>query len=181
MNTRKRQILLILAVFAAVVVLDQVSKAYIRAHYDVNGALFRESTLFWISHQRNEGLVGGMFSGNRLVAIVAPMAALSVLVYLSRHLDPASRVQSLAYGLVTGGAIGNLIDRVVLGYVTDFLQFHFYFVPFDFPWKYYPAFNVADIGICTGVFMLVVSWNLAPTPDDGAKEDAEELHVPHAD
>jgi signal peptidase II len=61
--------------------------------------------------------------------------------------------------MIGGGAVGNnLLDRLIHGSVTDFLQFHFYFVPFEFPWKYYPAFNVADSAICTGVFLLIVTW-----------------------
>ncbi len=82
-----------------------------------------------------------------------------VLVYLFRHLDVYSIRQALAYGMVAGGAGGNLIDRIRLGHVTDFLQFYFYFIPFDFPWKRYPAFNVADSAICVGVFLLIISWH----------------------
>jgi len=54
--------------------------------------------------------------------------------------------------------LNRMLDRLIHGSVTDFLQFHFYFVPFDFPWKYYPAFNVADSAICVGVFLLIVTW-----------------------
>ena len=58
----------------------------------------------------------------------------------------------------TTPGVGNLVDRFRLGWVTDFLQFHFYFIPFDFPWKRYPAFNIADSAICVGVAVLVVAW-----------------------
>ena len=145
----------------AVVVLDQVTKAAILAYVPEGNAIpgGPGPHFFQITHQRNPGLVGGMFSNNRVMAFAAPLLAMLVLLYLFQYLDPRSRVQSIAYGMIAGGAVGNnLLDRVIHGSVTDFLQFHFYFVPFDFPWKYYPAFNVADSAICTGVFLLIVTW-----------------------
>ena len=108
--------------------------------------------------------MGGLFGSRPILAKVAPMLASLVLLYLYRYLDKTSKLQTLAFGLVAGGAIGNMIDRVRLGTVTDFLQFNFYFVPFDFPWKHYPAFNVADSCICVGVFLLVVSWYFMEQP-----------------
>ena len=158
---RKKQIILILAVLLAVVVLDQVTKAVILA-YVPEGRFLPGGPgphFFQITHQRNPGLVGGMFHDNRFMAYAAPILAMLVLLYLFQYLDPRSRIQSIAYGMIAGGAVGNnLLDRIIHGSVTDFLQFHFYFVPFEFPWKYYPAFNVADSAICTGVFLLIATW-----------------------
>ena len=143
------------------VVLDQVSKALVRATILPNDFSFLSEgpKFFRFTHQHNTGLVGGLGTGNRAVALAAPVLASAVLVYLFQYLDAKSKLQSAAYGMVAGGAVGNLIDRFRLGHVTDFLQCHFHFIPFDFPWKYYPAFNVADSAICTGVFLLVVTWH----------------------
>lgn len=158
---RKKQIQLILAVLVAVVVLDQLTKTLILKHVP-EGRFLPDGVgphFFQITHQRNPGLVGGMFRNVPFMAYAAPAFAICVLIYLFRYLDPRSRVQSIAYGMIAGGAAGNnLLDRVIHGSVTDFLQFHFYFVPFNFPWKYYPAFNVADSAICVGVFLLIVTW-----------------------
>jgi len=161
LTPRKRQILIAISVFACVLVTDQVTKAVVRAKLSPLEApvITHQGPFFQLSHQHNPGLVGGMFRENRTIALLAPMVATLVLLYLFTHLNPQSRLQAIAFGLVAGGAIGNLADRVRLGHVTDFLQFHFYFVPFNFPWKIYPAFNVADTGICTGVFLLVLTWN----------------------
>ncbi len=168
MSARRKQVLWILAVFATVVIVDQVTKAIIcitipdieRVYY-----LGSHPVFFRFSHQVNEGVVGGMFRYKPVLAYAAPLFATCILLYLFRFLEPGSRLQSTAYGLIAGGAIGNLIDRLRLGHVTDFLQFHFYFIPFDFPWKYFPAFNVADSSICTGVFLLIVSWYWIGQPD----------------
>lgn len=164
---RKRQIILVLVAFACILGSDQASKAIVRAKLEPDDLSFwaQPPKFFRFSHQTNPGLVGGAFSSNRLVTFSAPVIASFVLLYLFRHLDPKSRVQSVAYGMVAGGAVGNLIDRFRLGAVTDFLQFHFHFIPFDFPWKRYPAFNVADSGICIGVFLLVITWHIAGKDD----------------
>ncbi|MDY0034116.1 MAG: signal peptidase II, partial [FCB group bacterium] len=105
-----------------------------------------------------------------------PLFATAVLVYLFKHLNPLSKLQSVAYGCVAGGAIGNLIDRFRLGSVTDFIQVHFVFVKFDFPWKLYPAFNIADSAICIGVAALIIlTWR---TPQINSPENA---HAADAD
>lgn len=166
-SDRHKQLAWILIVFACVLCADQVTKALVIAAIPEPGVAARAQApcFFRLTHQRNPGLVGGMFRSNRAVAFAAPVFACFVLLYLFRHLDRSSRVQSVAYGLIAGGAIGNLVDRFRLGSVTDFLQFHFYFIPFDFPWKHYPAFNIADSAICVGVFLLIVSWFAVPEED----------------
>ncbi len=142
---------------ASALIADQLSKTIVRAVVETD-LPSRDDVFFqWVRHS-NSGIVGGMFRDLPLIAYLAPLAALGVLVYLFWHLDAGSKWQSTAFGLVLGGALGNLIDRVRLGGVTDFLQFHFYFVPFDFPWKYFPAFNVADSCIVVGVALLVITW-----------------------
>lgn len=156
MTPRKKQLAIILACFVVVVCVDQITKAIVMAK--VPEFHFVADKFFQISHQRNFGIVGGMLGDSPMMARLAPLMASLVLLYLYRHLEVASKVQSIAYGLVAGGAVGNLTDRIRLGSVTDFLQFNFYFIPFDFPWKTYPAFNVADSAICTGVFFLIVTW-----------------------
>lgn len=150
----------VLITLAVIFVLDQVTKLIILETIPLGSIDYtgREREFFHFTHERNEGLVGGAFRNHTWIPKVAPVFATFVLIYLYRHLNPASRLQNIAYGLVAGGAIGNLFDRIFRGSVVDFLQFHFYFIPFDFPWKRYPAFNVADSAICIGVFLLIVSW-----------------------
>ncbi len=159
---RRTQAAWIGAAFLIVLVLDQVTKALITYYIPLGSRTFagREEEFFFLTHQRNDGLVGGMGSGIPYLPYVAPLLATLVLIYLFWHLDPQARLQNLAYGMVAGGAVGNLIDRFFReGGVVDFLQFHFVFIPFDFPWKRYPAFNVADSAICVGVVLLLFSWH----------------------
>lgn len=160
---RKKQLAWVVVVFVSVLCVDQATKMWIDRTIPEHSVSRHnhDREFFWLTHERNPGMVGGMFGSNPFVAKAAPILATAVLGYLFFHLDAASRFQSLAYGLVAGGAIGNLIDRIVRGEVVDFLQVHFWFIKWDFPWKYYPAFNVADSCICVGVFLLILGWHRA--------------------
>jgi signal peptidase II len=168
LKTRKEQILLIVTIFLVVVTADQISKALVRNYIPIVSNPFadRENQFFFFTHQQNPGLVNGIFQDRPYLAKSMPLFACGVLIYLFRFLDPASRLQALAWGLVAGGAIGNIIDRLWFGVVTDFLQVHFYFVKFDFPWKRYPAFNLADSAICVGVVLLILSWRNVEQPKE---------------
>lgn len=164
MDEQRNHLRWLLTAFAVVVMADQITKAIVLAMLDV-GTPYRPDTFFYFTHQRNEGLVGGAFAGMKLITYTAPIVATLVLIYLYRHLSADSRLQHVAYGMVLGGALGNFIDRLRLGSVTDFIQVHFYFIPFDFPWKFYPAFNLADSAIVIGVFILVLTWGREATAD----------------
>jgi len=160
-SPKKRQLVRILSALFVVLITDQVSKAVIDATIPVGTETLAEhqGEFFWFTHRRNPGLVGGAFRNSPWIAYTLPVVATGFLVYLYRFLSTSARLQSIAYGMVGGGAIGNLIDRLFRkGGVVDFLQFHFHFIPFDFPWKQYPAFNIADSAICVGVILLIVTW-----------------------
>ena len=121
---------------------------------------------FNLTYRVNTGAAWSMFSGNNAVLATVALAALVVL-YLTRHHFSADRLAGqLAFGLIFGGIIGNLTDRLLPGRhaVVDFL--HFYMARrgtadiFDFP-----AFNVADSAICTGVGLIfLLNWKEEPKP-----------------
>lgn len=158
---RRRQLIWVLVAFGLVLVADQATKEYILRTIPEGSVTFagREEQFVFLTHERNPGLVGGAFRDMPAVVYTAPVIATLVLIYLFRHLHPGSWVQAMSYGMIIGGAVGNLVDRFRLGSVTDFIQVHFYFIPFDFPWKRYPAFNIADSAICIGVALLIISWH----------------------
>jgi signal peptidase II len=162
-SPRVRVVLLTLFV---VFILDQATKLAIIKLIPVGSidCTGREQEFFHFSHERNEGLVGGYFRSHDWIPKVFPVFATFVLIYLYRYLNPVSMLQNVAYGMVAGGAAGNLFDRFFRTGVVDFLQFHFYFIPFDFPWKDYPAFNIADSCICVGVVLLIIGWRKIEEP-----------------
>lgn len=81
------------------------------------------------------------------LSVVALLVSVFVAVWLSR-LGPRQRVLGVSLGLILGGGLGNLIDRVTLGYVVDFISWHYQ------NW-YWPAFNIADSAICVGAVLLL--------------------------
>jgi signal peptidase II len=129
-------------VAVAVVVADQVSKAIVRGQI----SRFEEHELFLgikLINTRNTGVAFSMFSGGGpLVVIIAFLALAALIGFFVTHIH--RRLVWLPTGLLLGGAAGNLIDRIRLGAVTDFIKF-----------PHWPAFNVADICVTFGVLTLI--------------------------
>ena len=99
---------------------------------------------FWIHHVRNSGIAFGLFSSATAVVIVATGIAVGWMLWFFARSGARHPILPVALGLVIGGSTSNLLDRVRLGYVTDFLDF-----------RYWPAFNLADSFIVIGVLVLV--------------------------
>jgi signal peptidase II len=132
-----------------VIALDQVAKAVVEAnlfageHVEVLGPL--DLTL-----AHNEGVAFGLASGGGALLIALTVAALIFVGFLFAR-DPARPGMWVAVGLLAGGALGNLIDRVRAGEVTDFVDL--------LSW---PPFNLADVAITLGVVVLALSYLAAP-------------------
>jgi signal peptidase II len=137
---------LLLLVAAGAIIADQVSKLVVEQQLALNRswAPFPEyAHLFRITHVSNTGAAFGLFpSGSLLFGFVAAIVSVLILFYNYR-LTAGHRLLRAALGLQMGGALGNLIDRLRIGHVTDFLDFG--------PW---PVFNLADLWIVSGVVLL---------------------------
>jgi signal peptidase II len=139
-----------------VIVSDQWTKLLVIEHFDYGESVAMIRDFFSLTYVRNTGAAFGFLAsanpGFRVpFFLVVPIIAMVVLGFLYRDLPKNARYRAMALGLVSGGAVGNLIDRIRLGYVVDFLDLH---------WKtayYFPAFNVADSAICVGVAILLLS------------------------
>jgi signal peptidase II len=94
--------------------------------------------------------------------IFAAIVSLVILVWIAR-LSTQQKLEGVALALILGGALGNLYDRVTLGYVVDFLDFHW-------SGRHFPAFNVADSGICLGAFILILEGVFKRPSTDDDKE-----------
>lgn len=132
---------------------DQWSKTWIAGNISLYEARTVVERHFHIVHVRNRGVAFGFLSNlnpswvNPLLIVATVFAMAAVLAYL--HYLPGRGPAPCGLGLILGGAVGNLIDRARLGYVVDFLDVHWR----QFHW---PAFNLADIGITVGVFLLIL-------------------------
>lgn len=90
--------------------------------------------------------------------VLVSIGAIGFIVYLFRSVEPGQKLSKWALPLVLGGAIGNLVDRVRLGYVVDFIHAH---------WRaraHWPTFNVADIAITVGIGLMLLEYVLGPKP-----------------
>lgn len=112
--------------------------------------------------RQNRGIALGMLEGNKLVLLVLPVVVLILCWLMLRRYHPTNYVR-FAAGLILGGFLGNYIERVFNGYVLDMLYFPF------LPWF---VCNVADIAVCFGVALLVISLLLRP--QDWREKNAED-------
>jgi signal peptidase II len=143
-------------VMVAVIVLDQATKALVRSGVAIGD---RDGVFpgVEIVHVRNEGVAFSRFSGGgTVVAVIVGAALLALVAYFVTHLDKP--LVWLPTGMLLGGALGNVIDRIRYGAVTDFIKL-----------PGWPAFNVADISITFGVVVLLY---VTERPRHAAASDA---------
>jgi signal peptidase II len=127
---------------------DFLSKKYIIEHFSLHERI-HVTSFFNIVHVRNHGVSFGMFSGKFSPYMFAGLTSLVVLYLVYCLWNACKPLEKIGYNLVITGALGNIYDRIMLGSVVDFLDFHAF-------GKHWPAFNVADILICVGVFVLLI-------------------------
>lgn len=136
--------------------LDQLSKIYIDNTFELSQSKRIISNFFHLTYVRNPGAAFGILSDSSIrlpfFITISVLASLGILWFI-RRIPSEKHWQPLALGLILSGALGNLIDRIRLGEVIDFLDVHWY----NYHW---PAFNVADSAICVGVTLLFLcSWH----------------------
>lgn len=127
-----------------VVIIDQISKWLVISNMEFGNSIPLIKGIISLTYVQNQGAAFGLFAGNTWIFIVsAVLAVLVISVYNYRN--PLPNNIQIILGLITGGAIGNLIDRFRYQYVIDF---------FDLGW--WPVFNVADMAIVCGGILLII-------------------------
>ena len=130
--------------------LDRVTKVLVDEHMQLGERRELIGSFLELRHVHNRGIAFGMFSdAGSLVVAGSLFVGVLLFVFLLR-VEPDDLLTVVGGALITGGALGNLVDRVQQGYVTDFVHL-----------PRYPTFNVADIGIVTGVALVVLAQLLA--------------------
>ena len=124
------------------------------------------------------GLLSGLADGPRRLffTVVALLASAGILYFSTKNYGKGMLPSQLCFALVFGGAVGNLMDRVVHGYVIDFIDWH---VTIRGTTHHWPAFNLADVGIVVGVFGILLLFNFGPEParegeDKASREEQAE-------
>ncbi|MEW5735224.1 MAG: signal peptidase II [Thermodesulfobacteriota bacterium] len=146
----------LLLISGGVAVADQVVKLLVNAGVEMGRRIPVVAGFFDLTHWHNQGGAFGLLASQGPAVrgfffFFLSFLAVVLLAYLYRKTPAASRWFSVALCLTLGGAVGNLIDRVRLGYVDDFLLFYV-------NGYYWPAFNVADAAVTVGAFMLVAAF-----------------------
>ncbi len=138
-----------ISVLVAALLLDQLSKSVVTAHAERLAGNLPVFPGFNLVFHRNDGITFGLFGQVPWWALTG--VALTVTAWLFLMMLRTTRAsEAMAYGLIAGGALGNVIDRIRFGAVTDFLDFHVG----SYHW---PAFNLADVAVVTGAAVLVLS------------------------
>ena len=148
----------------ATVVLDQVSKMLVVANMELYQSIDVIPGIFRFTYIHNYGAAFGSMAGSRWIfMILSTVAIIAMLVFIFWK-KPQSKLLLSALILIVGGGIGNMIDRVFLGYVVDFLDFC------AFPNLWMWVFNVADACVCIGAGMLALWMILDIIKDEKAKK-----------
>ena len=149
----------------AVLVLDYATKWLARMRLEAGQGIVVIPGYLRISYVSNTGVAFGLFRDldspwkPHILAVMAIIAVIVILVYSFRM--PSSRVLlQIALAIIMGGILGNFIDRVLHGYVVDFIEFHIGDV------FYWPTFNVADTAITVGIGLLLIDAVKNPEPDE---------------
>ena len=146
---------------AAVLLTDQVTKAMVVGAIGYGERVKVLGDLIWLWHVRNEGAAFSLFQGGQLLFYAVTILALGLLIYFQRAFHGRGWLLYVVLGLVLGGTLGNLVDRVRLGYVTDFISVGIG----DLRW---PTWNVADASLVVGIASLVVYLTFFDRAPEGA-------------
>jgi signal peptidase II len=143
-----------LAFVIFVLILDRWTKAIVHSSFELGESVPIIDGLFDITYVRNTGIAFGILNsfgspGQTALLVLFSMTAAIVVILYSIRSSVRDRVLQLALSLILGGAVGNLVDRLMYGYVVDFLEFY------RGPYRW-PTFNVADSAITVGVILLAI-------------------------
>lgn len=142
----------LLLIIVVVMIFDYLTKYYIVETMIEGMSIPVIEGIFHITYILNAGAAFGMMENQRFVFIAVAVAMMAAFAYYFREIKLQGLVFQVGVGLLVGGALGNLIDRVKLGKVIDFLDF-----------RIWPVFNVADIAICVGAGLIL--WDVLKKKD----------------
>ena len=130
-------------------ILDQITKSLISTYLNLNESIEIIKDFFYIRYINNKGASWGILENNRILLIGLSIIAIIMIIRYSYSFKK-TKLNTYGFGLLLGGILGNLSDRLIFGYVKDFLDFIIF--RYDFP-----VFNIADISIVIGVVLLIIS------------------------
>ena len=135
----------VLSIALIIVLLDQFSKFLIKQNLQLNQSIPIIKNIFHFTYVTNTGSAFGLFKGFNILFILFSIIVIAVIFYFLNKIKDYRRLLQFSVGLLLGGTIGNLIDRLIYGYVIDFIDF-----------RIWPVFNLADSAVTIGVILLII-------------------------
>ncbi|HEV1997116.1 MAG TPA: signal peptidase II [Candidatus Dormibacteraeota bacterium] len=139
--------MMFLVVALVVFILDRASKVAIQHNLALGEHVSVLGDFLWFNHSQNTGIAFSLATSHSSIVFFFDVIAILFILYLARRVPAGEPWMRLGLGLVLGGAIGNVVDRVLAGSVTDFIDF-----------RVFPVFNVADSAITVGA--ILIAWRL---------------------
>ncbi len=158
-----------LLVIFLLIIADQWTKSIAVQYLDLHHSVTIIESFFDLTLVHNRGAAFGMMSElaepwRTIFFTLVSIGAFAIIIHVYRSRSPDSYLVPMAVIMITGGAIGNIIDRIRLGYVIDFLDFHY----FD---KHWPIFNLADSCITIGVTLLIIEMFIQDRRGNASESD----------
>ena len=161
-----RRLLLMALVALFTLVLDQLSKAWIRANFAEGDGVPLLAGVVHLTHVHNHGAAWGMLSGQRWLLIAVTVVVLLGVVFAAREWAQRGLMAGVALALIGGGAVGNLIDRLHQGYVTDMID-----MGTSWQWlREFPVFNIADSALTIGVALTILHFLITARADSKTQD-----------
>lgn len=133
-------------IIVVLIIIDQISKKYVQSSIRLGESVPVINDFFHITYVENRGAAFGLLQDKQYIFIViAILVVIGGIIYI--HKSKEKKISKIAVAMILAGAVGNLIDRIYLGYVVDFFDFRFI-------WNY--VFNFADVLVVVGTFILCV-------------------------
>jgi signal peptidase II len=155
-----------------ILLIDYLTKWVVRVRLDPNQSIEIIPGYLRLSYWENSGVAFGLFDAvasiwKPYILAALAVAAVVIIVVYSAHIPPERKLLRVSLAVIIGGILGNFADRIVRGYVVDFIDFHIYDT---FHW---PTFNVADSAITIGIALLLIDTVKNPAVEPAVKENAE--------
>ena len=128
---------------------DIIIKLIISFNFTLNKSIELIPDFFYLTYTHNDGAAWSILSGKTFLLIIISFFVIIGLIYFVYKNKPTDKITAIGYILLLGGAIGNLIDRMIYGYVIDYLDFYI----FNY---HFPIFNLADSCIVIGVILYLI-------------------------
>jgi len=144
----KKEIIIILIISVSIFLIDQITKFIVVNKMDIADTIHIIKNFFRITYVQNTGAAWSILTGYRMVLILITILILGIFISFLLKLKEIKKSEQIIYGVLVGGILGNLIDRIRLGYVVDFLDF-------NFGSFYFPVFNLADTFIVIAGIVLI--------------------------